>query len=258
MEHREAGEIGFVTGNWPLDASQPTLLFIHGAGTSHLVWESQVKALSPYANTIAIDLPGHGSSQGKGRDTIADYAQAVIDFIELSRIPHPLPCGLSMGGAITQHLLIHNPRRFSEGILVNNTGAKLKVLPMIFKTIERSYDDYIRMSCTFAISKKNNSKGLRRKVRASSQCRPEIALNDFRACNAFDVMGQLSSIDVPILVLTASDDILTPPKYGIYLAENIKDAYRVNIEDAGHLSPIEKPDEVNKAIHDFLNWQAQE
>jgi pimeloyl-ACP methyl ester carboxylesterase len=77
-------------------------------------------------------------------------------------------------------------------------------------------------------------------------------LGDFQACDAFDVMGQLDLINVPVLVLTASDDILTPPKYGSYLAGNVKDAYSVNIDDAGHFSPIEKPIEVNNAIHGFL------
>jgi pimeloyl-ACP methyl ester carboxylesterase len=47
--------------------------------------------------------------------------------------------------------------------------------------------------------------------------------------------------------------MLTPPKYGSYLAENIKGAKRVDIKDAGHLSLIEKPDHVNKAILEFLN-----
>jgi pimeloyl-ACP methyl ester carboxylesterase len=84
------------------------------------------------------------------------------------------------------------------------------------------------------------------------QSTPEVVLGDFRACDVFDIMGQLSLIDVPVLVITASDDILTPPKYGTYLAEHIKGALRVNIEDAGHLSPMTKPIEVNNAIQSFL------
>lgn len=251
MEHLVEGEIGFIAGNWPLDSGKSTLIFIHGAGTSRLIWESQVEALSSYANTAAIDLPGHGTSQGKGKDTITDYARAVMDFIDVARIPRPVLCGLSMGGAIAQHLLIQHPGRFPAGILIN-TGARLKVLPMIFETIEKSYDEYVELTATFAVSQKNNSDDLKRKVRACLQSTPEVVLGDFRACDVFDIMGQLSLIDVPVLVITASDDILTPPKYGTYLAEHIKGAQRVNIEDAGHLSPMTKPIEVNNAIQSFL------
>jgi pimeloyl-ACP methyl ester carboxylesterase len=66
------------------------------------------------------------------------------------------------------------------------------------------------------------------------------------------VTEKLSLIDVPVLVLTANDDIITPFKYATFLEKNIKNAELVNIEDAGHLSPIEKPHQVNKAIRDFL------
>jgi pimeloyl-ACP methyl ester carboxylesterase len=156
-----------------------------------------------------------------------------------------------MGGAIAQNLLINTPGRFPAGILIN-TGARLKVLPMIFETIGKSYDEYVKLSCTFAISMKNSAEDLTKRVTACLQSTAEVVLGDFRACDAFDVMGQLDLITVPVLVLTASDDILTPPKYGSYLAGNLKDAQLVNIEDAGHFSLIEKPIEINTAIHDFL------
>ena len=47
MEHRSAGEIGYITGKWPLDLDKPTLVFIHGAGTSRLIWEAQMKHFYP-------------------------------------------------------------------------------------------------------------------------------------------------------------------------------------------------------------------
>ncbi len=251
MEDLKAGGIGFIAGKWPLDSHKPTLVFIHGAGASRLLWESQVEDLSSYINTVAIDLPGHGTSHGKGRDSISDYAQAVNDFLDLVQIPGPIPCGLSMGGAIAQNLLINTPGRFPAGILIN-TGARLKVLPMIFETIGKSYDEYVKLSAAFAISPKNSTDELIRRVSVCLQSTAEVVLGDFRACDAFDVMGQLDIITVPVLVLTASDDILTPPKYGSYLAGNLNDAHAVNIEEAGHFSPIERPTEINNAIHGFL------
>ncbi|MBW1754045.1 MAG: alpha/beta hydrolase, partial [Deltaproteobacteria bacterium] len=69
----------------------------------------------------------------------------------------------------------------------------------------------------------------------------------------FDVTEKLSLIEVPVLVLTGNDDNVTPLKYGTFLEKNITNAKLVNIEDAGHLSPIEKPHEVNRSIHDFLS-----
>ncbi len=251
MEDREAGGIGFISGHWPLDPDKPTLVFIPGATLINVFWESQVKSLTEFANTVAVDLPGHGTSQSPGKENISDYAQSVMDFIDLIKAPRPIPCGLSMGGAITQQLLINNRDRFPAGILIN-TGARLKVMPLIFETIEKSYSDFVEMLCVLAISRKRDAEKLRAGIEACSKCQPDVALGDFRACDSFDVMEKLSLIEVPVLVLTATDDNLTPFKYGTFLEKNIKNAKLVNIEDAGHLSPIEKPHKVNKAIRDFL------
>lgn len=251
MENRETGGIGYISGHWPLDSNKPTLIFIHGAASTNIFWESQVKSLAEFANTVAVDLPGHGTSRGHGKENVSDYAQSVMDFIDLIKAPRPVPCGLSMGGAVTQQLLINNRDRFPAGILIN-TGARLKVMPLIFETIEKDYGDFVEMLCAVAISSKSDAEKLRATIEASLKCQPDVALGDFRACDSFNVVEELSLIEVPVLVLTANDDNITPFKYGTFLEKNIQNAKLVNIEDAGHLSPIEKPHKVNKAIHDFL------
>jgi len=252
MENREIGGIWFISGHWPLDPDKPTLVLIHGAALASIFWEPQVTYLRDFANTVAIDLPGHGVSQSPGKESISDYAQSVMDFIDLIEAPRPIPCGLSMGGAITQQLLINNRDRFPAGILIN-TGARLKVMPLIFQTVQKSYSDFVEMLCVSAISIKSDTEKLRAVIEACSKCRPDVVLGDFKACDSFDVTEKLSLIEVPVLVLTGNDDNITPLKYGIFLEKNIKNAKLVNIEDAGHLSPIEKPHEVNRSIHDFLS-----
>ena len=81
----------------------------------------------------------------------------------------------------------------------------------------------------------------------------EAADCDFRACNRFDVTDKLSSITVPVLVMTAEDDKLTPPQNGEALARGIENATRAHIIDAGHIVAIEKSDEVNQKILKFLD-----
>ena len=251
MENREMGGIGFSSGHWPLDPEKPTLIFIHGAASNNAFWKQQVKYFSEIANTVAIDLPGHGTSHGPGKEQVADYAEVVLNFIDLIQAPRPIPCGLSMGGAITQQLLVSHRDRFPAGILIN-TGARLKVIPLIFETIEKNYRDFVEMLFTFAISGKSSTEKLRAEIEACSICQPAVASGDFRACDGFNVMDALGLIEVPVLVLTATDDNLTPLKYGTFLANSIKNAELVTIQDAGHFSPIEKPNEVNMAINDFL------
>jgi len=216
-----------------------------------VLWRAQVDALADTVNTVALDLPGHGYSAGSGMDDVGRYAEAVDAFISSLDAHRPVPCGLSLGGAITLHLLLERKGRYAAGIVVNS-GARLRVLPLIFETIERDYGAYLEGATRFSISEKTDPSLIAPLMEATAACPPRVSLGDFRACDAFDVMERLGEIEVPVLVLTASEDKMTPPKYGAYMAEHIKRSTLVNIEDAGHLSPMEQPEAVTRAIRDFV------
>lgn len=96
---RKSGPIEFNAGNWPLDPDKPTLVFIHGAAQSRSFWDLQVTGLADTFNTIAPDLPGHGGSNGPGKESVETYARDMIEFLERIDAPQAIPCGLSMGEA---------------------------------------------------------------------------------------------------------------------------------------------------------------
>jgi pimeloyl-ACP methyl ester carboxylesterase len=251
MLELEANGIGFVAGRWPLDRDLPTVVFIHGSGATSVLWHAQVEALADKMNTVAPDLPGHGRSAGVGMSSIEEYAVEVEGFIESIEAPRPIPCGLSIGGAIVLQLLLEDQRKYEAGIIVNS-GARLRVLPLIFEAIENDYESFVNASYTGGVSENTDPSMIKPLVDSMAECPGTVALGDFRACDSFDVMERLAEIDIPVLVLTASEDRMTPVKYGRYLADHIKSASIVNIEDAGHLSPMEKPEEVTRAILEFV------
>jgi pimeloyl-ACP methyl ester carboxylesterase len=252
MEALEKDGIHFICGRWPLDAGRSTLVFIHGSAGSSLLWRAQVDGLAARANTVALDLPGHGQSGGSGLSRVADYARALTAFLVAINAPGPIPCGLSLGGAIAQQLLIDSADRFKAGILIG-TGARLRVMPEILEAVRTDFPKFVAMVDQYSFSAKTPPA---RKAASLSDLRAasaEVAYGDFSACDRFDVMAQLSVIRVPVLVVSASDDQLTPPKYADFLEANIPQASRARIADAGHMAPVEKPAEVNRAIHDFLD-----
>jgi pimeloyl-ACP methyl ester carboxylesterase len=251
METREAGGIGFVSGGWPHDPSRSTLIFIHGSGGSNVLWEGQVAGLAGRANTVALDLPGRGLSRGQGLRRMADYAKAVMEFVDAIDAPRPVPCGLSLGGGVVLQLLLDDPGRFAGGVLIG-TGARLRVMPVILEGIEKDYSTHLA-GLSLAASPKTDPEKLKPIMDANAQCPAQVALGDFIACDAFDVMERLGEIDVPILIVSGEDDALTPPKYADFLEKNIRHSRRTHIMDAGHLAPAEKPAEVNQAIADFLD-----
>jgi pimeloyl-ACP methyl ester carboxylesterase len=252
MEAREINGFGYTAGNWPLDPAQSTIVFIHGAGGSGDFWQAQVEGLAARANTLAIDLPGHGASGGDGSDTIEDYARSVVDFMNATNAPNPILCGFSMGGAITLQILLDCPDLVRAGIIVCS-GATMKVGPAIFESIENDYNSFVDFICKIAVSPKTDP-GLSRQFREGFlKVKAETTHGDFRACNRFDVTNRLSSIAMPVLVITAEEDKLTPPGYGRALENGIENATRAHIEDGGHIVAIEKADEVNQTILKFLD-----
>ena len=251
MLERETNGIGYLAGDWPLDPEKSTLVFIHGAGGSGAFWQAQIKGLSSRVNTLAIDLPGRGRSNGPGKQKIEDYASAVAEFITEITIPDPILCGLSMGGAIAQQVLLDYPKRLKAGILIA-TGAKMEVAPAFFETIEKDYKGFTGWLSKICVSKKTDPHQADPFREDLLRCRPEVTLGDFRACDRFDATARLSAIDAPVLVVTAEDDKLTPPKYGEALQKGIKNATRAHIINAGHIVPMEKSDEINDIILKFL------
>ncbi len=252
MQARKINGIGYLTGNWPLDRHKSTIVFIHGVGGSGLFWRLQIDSLTPQVNTLAIDLPGHGQSDGEGMDAIEDYAYSVIDLITTINVPNPIPCGISMGGAITLQILINHPDSIKAGILIN-TGAKLKVAPVIFDTLANSFSEYLEMMGQLVAAENTDKKKIKLFKEDTAKCKPEVILRDFQACHNFDVMQQLESIPLPVLVVSAEDDQMTPPKYGDYLVNAMPYASGVHIPDAGHILPWEKPENFNAAIAEFIN-----
>jgi pimeloyl-ACP methyl ester carboxylesterase len=157
-----------------------------------------------------------------------------------------------MGGAIAQQVLLDHPDRLIAAILIG-TGARMKVAPAIFESIEKDYNNFVDWLCKICISKITDSKTVNPFREDMLRCKPEITHGDFQACDRFDVADRLAAIETPVLVVTAEEDKLTPPEFGDFLVKQIKNASRAHIMDAGHIVPIEKPVEINKTITKFLD-----
>ncbi|MEW5986097.1 MAG: alpha/beta fold hydrolase [Chloroflexota bacterium] len=230
--------------------TSPTLLLIHGAGRTHVAWPAELRHL-PQAAVYALDLPGHGRSDGPGRTAVGDYADVVLAFIEALDLQRAVVVGHSMGGAIAQTIgLRHHPA--VRGLVLVGTGARLRVAPAILGPILVNFETAVQTITSNEWGPQAPAGLIEEGRVALLQVAPVVLHGDYTACNAFDVMGQLERIALPTLVLAGTADKMTPPKFGQFLAEHIAGAHLVTLEGAGHNMMLEQPGAVAKAIGEFL------
>lgn len=203
----------------------------------------------PATRVLAVDLPGHGRSEGRPPDSVAGYRAFLDAFTGHLGLTSPYLGGHSLGGAIALDYALARPGMLS-GLILAGTGARLKVNPAILEAFAagRSYPELVDL-----LYGREAAPLFREGALAEMEAvDPATWYADFSACNAFDVMDGLSRIDVRTLILVGDADRLTPPKYARYLADHIPGATYVLIPDAGHMLMVENPAAFNEAVADFL------
>ncbi|MCX5812154.1 MAG: alpha/beta hydrolase [Proteobacteria bacterium] len=228
------------------------VIFIHGAGGNARSWYFQKEYLQSSMEVILIDLPGHGEdAAGTGRSTLAGYIDYVHEVIRELGIDKCYIAGHSMGGAITMSFALSFPEEL-KGIILITTGAKLRVFPEILDGLKTDKESAVRGIMDYAFSKKAPAVLKENGFKDMMKCKAEVIYGDFIACEGFDLMNSVNRIKTPALIICGDDDALTPPKYSEYLYKQIEGSLLVTIKDAGHMAPLEKPNEVSKTIQEWV------
>ncbi len=156
-----------------------------------------------------------------------------------------------MGGAITLELALQKPVWLERLILVA-TGARLRASPQLLNAFLQDYPAAAHQ-LSQSLYGPETPASLQKEGKAELlQGDPQVYYNDFLACDRFDVTARLSEIHIPTLVITGSQDLMTPPKYADFLAQHIPHSQKVIIPKSGHMVALEKPQEFLQAITDFL------
>jgi pimeloyl-ACP methyl ester carboxylesterase len=243
------GEDIFYTLN-STDASDNFIL-IHGSGGDHSHWPEELQCFGK-ANVYAIDLPGHGQSGGKGRDSVEAYTKFIEAFVHELNLDQVTLFGHSLGGAIAQTAALH-PRPWLSRIILVGTGARLRVDPTILSGLLTGSRTIIEELCKWSFAP-DTPKSLIDPIREGFlKTSTNVTHGDYNACNKFDIMQTVSRITTPTLIISADADILTPVKYGQYLLNSIPGSKMEIIAQAGHMMALEKPAEFMQAVTGFID-----
>lgn len=235
--------------NW----SRPAVILIHGAGATHLNWPPEIRRMSGQ-RIYAIDLPGHGKSEGIGLQTIEDYARAILAFMDALKIRKAIFVGHSMGGAIALYLGLHNPSR-TLGLGLFATGPRLRVSAALLEKTESpaTFGLAVQQITDLAFGPQAETHLKEQTMQRMSEVRPAVLHGDFRACNAFDEAHLLGRVKAPALIVCGTEDKMTPLHLSEQLKARLKDSILYTIEAAGHMVMLEEPQKVAGPLQLFLS-----
>lgn len=234
----------------PEGTARGSLIFIHGAGGSHLKWTPLMDHSIHGFTHIALDLMGHGASPGSPAAEIQAYAQSIHEFLTTNSFPRPwILAGHSMGGSIALQTALTYPQSV-DGLVLIGSGARMPVNPTMLEQLAQGAFDtgFLKI----AYGRDFAPELLAAELQGLSQVPQPQLYADFTACNNYDVAARLDQIKIPVLILVGDQDKMTPVKNSQYLQENIPGAVLHIIPAAGHHLMLEKPAQTTAAIGDFL------
>jgi peroxiredoxin len=251
---------------------QPIIL-IHGWPLSHRMWDSQIEHLVEAGfRVIAYDRRGFGQSSkpysGYDYNTMAEDLNSIIQSLELNNV---ILCGFSMGGGeVARYIGNYGTKKLDKAILMGAVTPFLKetednknaVDESVFKGMKDgiskdragffkdfgknfvNYDD-LKDKVSLAQVELNWNIAMQASKKATLDCVDAFGLTDFRK--------DLTAFDIPTLVLHGDSDQIVPFEVsGKKAHEQIKTSKLVVIKEGPHGLTFTHPEEVNKAILDFI------
>jgi len=245
------------------DKKKSPILFIHGFPYDHQMWSKQVEFLQNSHYCISYDIRGLGNSPaGDGQYIMEILVDDVFWIINELKLNKPVLCGLSMGGYIALRTIEREQDKLGGLILcdtkslADDDDAKLKRANGIKQINLEGLQKFCEATIpnTFADSTLKEKKGLYEEIlnRAIKYDPAGVKGCLLAMLSRTDTTPFLEKIAIPTLIICGEHDKLTPPLIMKEMHNKIKDSEFVVIPEAGHMSPVENPEAVNKAISDFL------
>jgi pimeloyl-ACP methyl ester carboxylesterase len=231
----------------------PPVILIHGAGGNHISWPPQIRRMAD-ERIYALDLPGHGKSEGMGRQSIDEYVDDVIMFMKELKLHKVVLVGISMGSAIALKLAMKFPKKVL-GLGLLGSGSILRVTSSILESAgnPNTFESAVEMINERCFSANTPQSLVVLSKQNMLETRPPVLLGDFLACNEFDVTSQLENIKVPTVIICGAKDKMTPLKYSELLRDGITKSHLHIVQNAGHMVMVEQPDAVADMLKQFID-----
>jgi pimeloyl-ACP methyl ester carboxylesterase len=250
-------EVFAYTANHELDPAKRTLVFVHGAGLDHSWFGLQSRYFGYHGwNVLAVDLPGHGRSEGPPLATVPAMADWLVKVLAAAKIERASLVGHSMGTLVALDCAARHPQRVERVALIA-TAQPMKVSDAFLDAAQRNSYDAFDMSTIWGHAPQvplggNPNPGMW--MYGDTQARlerlaPGVLYADLKASNDYVFAG---GVKCPVLFILGKRDVMTPPRAAKTLQEQIPGARTVVIDFSGHSLMAEAPDATLDALIEFL------
>jgi 3-oxoadipate enol-lactonase len=243
--------------------SGPPIVLLHPFPAHHEFWLPSAKALTSRYQLILPDLRGHGDSGvGEGPATMDKHASdlaRVLDHAEIGRAPF---AGVSLGGYVLFEFWRRYRGRVAALALCNTKAqadspeAKAVRLQAAADVLERGTEPFFEGMVAKLLGQSTREgrpdlvDGALRMMRKMSG---NVAQVQRGMAERPDSVPDLKTIDVPTLLVTGDEDVLTGPPEAELMRQNIPGSEMKIIRRAGHYSPWEQPAEVGQILRKFFD-----
>lgn len=249
-----------VGGNGPAILFWPSLLMTGS------MWAEQARYFADRYTVILVDPPGHGDSQALHRMfRFEDCAHSIEQILDTLGIERAHLVGNSWGGMIGGTFAALHPGRAGASVLMNATASRANMRQTVefrlLTEIVRLLGRFREPLTTRAVKAFVGPTIMRERPQVEQAIRAELRdLNVdsvYWAVNSVvparpDQRELFGRIGTPILVVAGREDPTFPVAETELMAEAIPGAEFVIMENTGHLAALERPDEVNALIDEFL------
>ncbi len=250
---------------WGKPRGEP-ILFLHGLGTDHIGWALQRRAFGADYRCIAVDNRGSGrSDKPEGPYDLEQLAFDAILVLDKLGIDSAHVIGASMGGVMSQIIAVRYPERLRSLTLACTACSVVAWREQLFEGWVRLIREKgMREFAVHNLEWIFGPRSFRRLYPIAVVLGPYLLrasergfLAQVEALGAIDpgIADQLSSVTVPTLVITGSQDILTPVADAEEIAYRIDGSELVIIRGAAHGFMVEQAVSFNRVVKDFVDRQ---
>ena len=258
----DGAAVSATTGGRPVDRGKPLMVFLHGSGLDKTAWQLQTRYFSHHGfSVLAVDLPGHGGSEGTPLCSIERYADWVASLVVTAGYGTAHLVGHSMGSLIALETAARHTGIASTLTMVGG-AASIPVHPALLAAAEAGDHIAYELLASWSHGRRSHLGGhqtpgvwmMGSTIRLWERSRPGVLATDLHACNNYRGGAEAAArVGCPSLLISGSLDVMTPRRAAEPLRHNLEDVREVMIEGAGHTMMTEQPDPVIDAIAAFVD-----